>query len=310
MTSIANAVCAAGRLQALGRYQQALEISLAALDQGARSTRLLALISDACKRLGRHSDALAAAFAACLVEEPTAGRLCDVGLLADDMGLPVEAAAAYEEALARDPLHARSRRLQAALHARLRRGADIAVLSRCYALQASRLLERGSPVAALKLADQLEALAPGSGAADLIRGAVLEKMGRYAEAARSYAAAERFDRERAHTARLRVRAKDARVRRAQARPMVEEIRRRLRAGDDVGAARVATRLVGLVPDAPGPYVVWSRLAARKGYIQNAIQHLRLAVHRADESRLAILGLIRDLSASPGATPAFAEKAAS
>ncbi len=310
MASIAVLATRARELGSIGEDYAAVETCLEALDQGAADPQLLTSLAAAYHRLGMHEDAVAAAFAACVVARPTTTRLCDLGVLCEHAGLLVEAQAAYEAALDLNPLHCRTRRHHWALVRALRRERNECDLTRSLAMRAARFLRQEQYDRALGVADELDALLPRTGAADLLRGAVYERTGDAAQAAECYASAERFDPVRARAARQRVRAKSTRAKHAEVWPLVREAQELLDVGDDEGAARVAARLVGFVPDTPAPYLLWARVAARKGSYRNAIQNLGLALSRATAARTAIADEIHRLGERLDGTGHPAEEAAS
>ncbi len=287
MASVAVLASRAHELGSQGENYAAVETCLQALDQGAADPQLLTSLAAAYHRLGMHENAVAASFAACVVAKPPTTRLCDLGVRCEHAGLLVEAQAAFEAALDLNPLHCRARRHHWSLVRSLRRERNECDLTRSLAMRAARFLRQEQYDRAFAVADELEALLPRTGAADLLRGAIYERTGDGSQAAECYASAERFDPIRARDARQRGRAKITRQKRAQVWPLVREAQELLDVGDDEGAARIAAKLVGVVPDTPAPYLLWARVAARKGSYRNAIQNLGLALSRAGAARGAI-----------------------
>jgi hypothetical protein len=101
-------------------------------------------------------------------------------------------------------------------------------------------------------------------------------------------------------------------RRLQAVPLIQKIEELLATGRDEEAARVAARLVGILPDSPGPYLVWARLAESKGLIDNAIQNLEHALVRSTWGRETIARRVAELRTAPpaGIADAHVEEIAS
>lgn len=299
MSTATHLLGAARRLHTRGQNETAIEVCVSALDRGETSAALLTVLAACYYDLGRTEDALAAAYGACVVEPPTAGRLTDLGVLCEDVGLPVEAQRSYQRALEVDPHHPRAARLLRAVRERIRTADSSAMFEQSCAATAAWQLRKGDADAASATAGKLEAAVPDSGLVDLIRGAVAEGDGRYREAAEAYAAAERSVREAAG-ARVRARDKQARARNRQALPVLDRVQRLLESGDEEGAARAATALIGLAPDSPAPYLLWARLAARRGLAANAVQNLREALKRAGRGRAAISLRIAQLGGRPDA----------
>lgn len=277
----------AALLASQGWNRLAAAVCLQALDRGDRSSEVFATLSAAWLAMGRTEDGLAAALAACLAKGADAGRFCELALVCRDVGLFGEAEACLHEALTRDPDCIRAREELTRLRRPDSSEQDQAALVRALVMRANRHLSAGQDEQALAVAAELEALAPDLGAADLIRGAVLERAERYGEAAECYASAERFAPEKAHAARQRAAAKERAQQVHRARPTVRHIQERLAVGDDEGAARLAPRLLGQVPWAPSPYLLWARLAERRGHTMNALRHLREALARSTRGREAI-----------------------
>jgi tetratricopeptide (TPR) repeat protein len=266
-----------------------------AIDRGAASAPLLTRLASATHRGGNLPDAIAAAFASCLAKPHDATRLSDLGALCEEAGLSIEAIVAYQAALNANPLHARARSRLWLAHQRVRAGEDAERIAEAAASRMSGLLRQGAFPQALRLAAEVEELLPGVGAADLLKGAVFERQGRYEEAMRAYTEAERFDHDRARYALERVRVKEHRSRQLRAWPIVREIEQRLEAGDDEAAARAGVRLMSLVPDVPAPYLLWARVAERKGSFATAVKNLAQALHLASWGCEAIARKLRTLT---------------
>jgi len=292
---------AARRLHSRGQNETAIEVCLSALDRGETGAALLTVLAACYYDLGRTDDALAAAYASCVVEPPTAGRVTDLGVLCEDAGLLVEAQRSYQRALELDPHHPRAARLLRAVRQRIVAADSATLLEQSSAASAASQLRKGDPEAAAATADRLEEAVPHSGVVDLIRAAVAESAGRYKEAAESYAAAERSVGQAAD-ARARAREKQTRARNRQALPVLSRVQCLLESGDEEGAARAATALIGLAPDSPAPYLLWARLAAQRGLAANAVQNLREALKRAGRGRDAIALRIAQLNGRLEAIP--------
>ncbi|MBD3177243.1 MAG: hypothetical protein GF320_18885 [Armatimonadia bacterium] len=270
------------------------ELCLEALSQGDLSADLLGTLSSVYDGMGQGDDSLAAALAACLVGGRKPDQLCDLSRLCESRGLLGEAEACLQDALDQAPEHKRARRQLRRLLEKVPGQASRPALRRAYLMRASRHLASGEAALALSVAAALESLDPDAGAADLVRGAVYERLGHYRDAAECYAAAERFDPERARAARRRASDKDRRDRRGRAEPIVRQIQQHLAAGEDDIAARLATKLVGLVPWAPAPYLLWARAAEAQGHTENAIRNLREALARATTGQRRIAAKIMEL----------------
>lgn len=285
----------AATFAAQGWHRLAVALCLRAFEQGERSADLLSVLALSLRHTGRIEDSLAACLASCLAQGSGTEHLLSLARICQEVGLPGEAEGCLNEAMALDPLHPGVLRARRALSTAQSEPASIATVISTHLMRASRHLVRGDDERALAVAADLERLAPTTGAGDLIVGAVYERGGQYREAAECYASAERFAPDKARAARQRVVAKDRAEREERARPIVASIRERLTAGDDEGAARLASRLIGLVPWAPAPYLLWARLAERKGHTANALRNLREALARATWGREAIAAKIQQLS---------------
>lgn len=276
------------------RSDPARDACLGALDRGAASTPLLTRLAALCHAAGDLPDALAAAFAACLSRPNDTTRLTDLGALCEEADLWVEALVAYQTVLEISPLHARARRRAWLMQQRIRETGSDQEIVQAAAARISALLREGAFPQALALAAEVEELLPDVGAADLLRGAVFERQGRYAEALQAYADAERYDRERARQSFERVRDKERRSRQLRAWPIVREIEDLLARGEDEAAARAGMRLMNLVPDSPAPYLLWARVAEMKGSHGTAIRNLTQALKHATWGCEAITRRLRTL----------------
>lgn len=295
----------AAALVSQGWHQLAAEWCLKAFEQGYRGADLFAVLSSAYRGMGRLEDSLGASLASCLAKGATSDDLRALAHLCREAGLDREADACLRKAEAVGS----GQSIPEGAQGGVPRASAAATIDE-YLTRASRHLAQGERALALSVAADLEILAPQTGAADLIVGAVYERAGHYQEAAECYASAERFAPERAHAARLRAAAKDRAERVGRARPIVAQIKEQLAAGDDEGAARLASRLVGLVPWAPAPYLLWARVAERKGHAANALRHLREALARATEGREAIAAKTQALSSRQRKDPERREGQAS
>ncbi len=267
---------------------------LSALDRGAASTPLLTRLAALSERAGDLPDAVAAAYAACLARPGDTTRLTDLGALCEQAELWVEALVAYQTVLELSPLHARARRRWWLVQQRIRESGEAQAIVRAAATRIATLLRQGAFPQALGLAAEVEAQLPGAGAADLLRGAIFERQGRYTEAIQAYSDAERFEPMRAHCALERVRDKERRSRQLRAWPIVREIESLLERNEDEAAARAGMRLMNLVPDSPAPYLLWARVAERKGSHGTAIRNLTQALKYATWGCEAITRRLRTL----------------
>lgn len=253
---------------------------LAAMDGGAASCSMLTRLAASFRRSGDLPDAVAAALASCLTHQPDATRLADLGALCEEAGLLVEALMAYNAALQVYPLHGRARRRAWLVQQRIRAEKDPAKVACAAALRMAPLLRQRAFPQALRIAAEVEDLLPRRGAADLLIGAVHEAQGRLKEASESYTRAERFDQVRARGSLMRVREKLRREHYLRARPIVREIEQLLAEGDDEEAARAGMKLARVAPEAPAPFLLWARVAERKGNFASAASHLAQALPRA------------------------------